>query len=106
MLFRSVDSEPTARNTSFFGSYLRQVGDNVGSLKYLEQAYNIAPNKQLIAFEYANALASNGKEAEALAVVKKAYEGDVTYKQAKDIYEALVKASKPTTTPKTNIKFK
>ncbi len=103
---KMVDSEPTARNASFFGSYLRQIGDNAGSLKYLEIAYNISPTKQLIAFEYANALASNGKEAEALAVVKKAYEGDVTYKQAKDIYEALLKASQPTTTPKTNIKFK
>lgn len=111
-----VKDSPTARNTSFYGSYLRQAGDNVGALKYLEEANKISPTKQAISFEYAAALAANGKNDTAIAIVKKAYESDTSYKQAKDMYEAMVSAHNavPKTTnanikstdPKVNINFK
>ena len=91
---KSVESNPTARNTSVLGSYFRQKNDNVNSLKYLEQAYNIAPTKQAIAFEYAASLIANNRTAEALVVAEKAYRSDPTYKEAKDFYQTILDSIK------------
>ncbi len=92
----------TARNTSFYGSYLRQTGQYDKALKYLEMAHNLAPKKQMITFEYISALYITGKKDEALALAKEAYESEKTFTTAKTLYDSLLSLNAATTTVKAN----
>ncbi len=84
-----VNSKPSARNASIFGSFLRQLGDNTGALEAFEKAHAMAPKKQAITFEYINTLISIGtKESiqKAYELAKDAYLSDTGFTTARDVY--------------------
>jgi tetratricopeptide (TPR) repeat protein len=88
--FESMIAEnETARNTSFYGSYLRQTGQYKKAEDYMARAHKLSPNKQLISFEYITALSANGKNKEALDLAKKVYESEPTFQTSKDIYDSI-----------------
>ena len=84
-----VDSNPSARNASIFGSFLRQLGDNAGALEAFEKAHSLAPKKQMITFEYINTLISTGSAEnmqKAYELAKEAYLSDTGFAMARDVY--------------------
>ncbi len=88
--FESMIAEnETARNTSFYGSYLRQTGQYKKAEDYMALAHKLSPNKQLISFEYITALSANGKNKEALELAKNVYESETTFQTSKDIYYSI-----------------
>jgi hypothetical protein len=84
-----ITEKATARNTSFYGSYLRQTGQYKKAEDYMARAHILSPNKQLISFEYITTLSANGKNKEALDLAKKVYESEPTFQTSKDIYDSI-----------------
>lgn len=96
-----VNDEPTARNTSFYGTYMRMTGQYDKAVILLEKANSLAPNKQLINLEYATVLAGTGQIAKGLEIAKKSYDSEPTFESSKSVYENIQKLSdsqKATTT--------
>jgi hypothetical protein len=85
-----IASNATARNTSFYGMYLRIIGDYNKSIFMLEKANLMSPNKQAISIEYAKILAGTGNIEQALEVAKKAYDSEPSFETAKSTYETLI----------------
>ena len=86
---KEVENIPSARNAAIFGSFLRQLGDNVGALEAFEKANTLAPRKQIITFEYINTLISTGGKdniQKAYELAKEAYISDRGFGTARDIY--------------------
>jgi O-antigen ligase len=93
-----IKARPTARNTSFYGSYLRQGGQYEKALTYLKMAHEISPKKQMISFEYIGALYITGKKDEALALAKETYENEKNFTTAKNLYDSIQSLSNATAT--------
>lgn len=74
-----IKENPTARNASYYGSYLRTTNQYAKSLNYLTIAHGLAERKQLISFEYAAMLAANNRNAEALEIARQTYENEKTF---------------------------
>jgi hypothetical protein len=92
-----IKVNPTARNTSYYGSYLRMTGQYAKGLDYITMAHSMAPRKQMISFEYAAMLAANGKNEEAVNIAKETYENEPTFLTAKSLYDQISSAIASTT---------
>lgn len=77
-----------ARLQLFYGSFLRQVGQNDLSLPVLTRAHELSPKKQQIIFELAILENNQGHYAAALDWFKQAYELDTSYDDARSFYAA------------------
>ncbi len=84
-----IKENPTARNASYYGSYLRTTNQYAKSLNYLTVAHSLAERKQLISFEYAAMLAANNRNAEALEIARQTYENEKTFTNAKTLYDNI-----------------
>lgn len=96
-----IKEKATARNASYYGSYLRMTNQYAKSLNYLTIAHNLAERKQLISFEYVAMLAANNRNAEALEVAKQTYENETTFANAKTLYDNIndfINSTKASTT--------
>ncbi len=74
------------RLTLFYGSFLRLIGDNREAIKYLEQARLLAPQKQPILIELAQAYLALGEKESALKLAREAYELEPKYSDAVRFY--------------------
>jgi hypothetical protein len=95
-----IADEPTARNTSFYGTYMRSIGQYEKSLSLLEVANSMAPNKQLINLEYATVLAGTGQLEKGLEIAKRSYESEPTFETSKSVYENIKKIADTNKLPK------
>ena len=98
-----VNSDPTARNTSFYGTYMRMTGQYDKALTLLEKANSFAPNKQLINLEYATVLAGTGQVAKGLEIAKRSFDSEPTFESAKSVYESIKKLSESQKAPVTKV---
>jgi hypothetical protein len=80
-----VSTDPTARNTSFYGTYARMTGQYDKAVVLLEKANLLAPNKQLINLEYATVLAGTGQIVKGLEIAKKSYDSEPTSESSKSV---------------------
>jgi hypothetical protein len=95
-----IADEPTARNTSFYGTYMRSIGQYEKSLSLLEVANSMAPNKQLINLDYATVLAGTGQLEKGLEIAKRSYESEPTFETSKSVYENIKKIAEANKSPK------
>ncbi len=77
---------PDPRSLSIYAAFLNQAGDAKSALKYIEAAYNFAPNKQTIAIEYIKSLLMNDDLLKANEIAKATYEKDMSYVDAINMY--------------------
>jgi tetratricopeptide (TPR) repeat protein len=70
----------------FLGTFLNRVGRFSDALPHLEKAHALSPAKQAIAFELAGTLLNLGKNAEALALLREAYENAPEFQSARVAY--------------------
>ncbi|XKT75434.1 MAG: O-antigen ligase family protein [Patescibacteria group bacterium UBA2103] len=82
--------EESARIHILYGIMLRLLGSFEDAEVVLERAYNAAPNKQSVIFEYALTKDLLGKQEEAVALFKKAYELEPGYSKAEELYRAIL----------------
>lgn len=68
------------------GAFYNNIGATDVALPILEKAYELSPKKQSIAFQLATAQMNQGKNDEALALLKETYESDTSYYEAKRAY--------------------
>jgi len=74
-LLANVDENPgDARPLYLLGRLAAGLGDNENAIKFLTQALEISPGKQLIMFDLAGAYFSLRRNEEGIAIVKEAYE--------------------------------
>lgn len=78
-----------ARSYQFFGSFLSALGNSEQGLDYLLKAEALSPKKQQILFELTSAYVRIKDANKAVQTIKKAYELDPTYDEARKLY-ALV----------------
>lgn len=80
------DSPSDARVYALGGSFFNSLGQYEQSIPILEKAHELSPAKQTIAFELATAYINVRKNNEALELMKKAYESEPSFYQAKLAY--------------------
>ncbi len=84
---RELMRAPTdTRLLMFIGGFLNRLGRYAEALPYLEKAKATSPKKQTVAFELSNSYLSLGKTAEALALLRGAYEDAPKFPGAKTVY--------------------
>lgn len=86
-----VKNNPTVRNTSTYGSFLRQAGQTDRAVEQLAMAYKGSPTKQTIGFEYLTALVQAGKINEAKVVAENIYAAEPTFARAKEVLDSINK---------------
>ncbi len=74
------------RGFLFGASFLDGIGAFSAATPYAQRAYQLSPVKQSVLFELASNEMSEGSSTEALVLLKKAYDEDPTYTQAKQSY--------------------
>jgi len=79
-----------ARYYILMGALLNNIGNPEQALPYIKKAIELSPQKQAMRFELIQSLYSLGKTEEALAEAKSTYELEKEYRQAKDIYRAII----------------
>jgi tetratricopeptide (TPR) repeat protein len=86
---REIDRAPRdARLRMFIGGFLNRLGRHADALPHLETAHALSPAKQTIAFELANTYLSTGKHAEAVALLKHAFDDAPEFGAARVTYAA------------------
>lgn len=74
------------RMLSIYGMFYNSIRDGASAEKVLSRAHELAPNKQLIAFDLTRAYMIQGKLSEAYELAKKTYELAPNYKDAAKVY--------------------
>ncbi len=86
-LNKQVERTPNdARYQLFLGSFLNRVRDYDGGINSLEKALSLSPKKQTIMFELGSAYINKGDTGRALEVMKKAFELDENFSEARIVY--------------------
>jgi O-antigen ligase/tetratricopeptide (TPR) repeat protein len=80
------DAPKDARGYVLGGSFLNSIGQNGEAQSFLEKAHALTPGKQNVSFALANNYLSSNKKDEAFQLLKKAYEDDPTFPEAKSAY--------------------
>ncbi len=75
-----------ARYYILLGSFLNNTGNSAQAIEPINKAIELSPQKQSMRFELIQALYATGKNAEAMAEAKSAYELDKRFDQAKEVY--------------------
>ncbi|MBI1974779.1 MAG: O-antigen ligase family protein, partial [Parcubacteria group bacterium] len=75
-----------ARLQVFLGMFYNRLSRSAEAVPYLEKAHALSPNKQTIAFELASTYLNIGKTAEALELLRKAYESAPKFPEARKTY--------------------
>jgi tetratricopeptide (TPR) repeat protein len=84
---REIARAPSdARLQIFLGMFYNRLKRFSEALPYLEKAHALSVNKQAIAFELANTYLNIGKNAEALELLRKAYDSAPVYTPARIVY--------------------
>lgn len=78
-------ANPDPRSLSIFSTFLRSVNENEEALKYGKLAYEAAPMKQSIAFEYIEELLVAKRFEEANKIARNIYDADRSYSNSKYI---------------------
>jgi O-antigen ligase len=78
------------RLTLFYGSFLRARGEAVAAIPYLEAARELAPRKQGVLFELAQAYLAADRPDEALEVARAAYEAAPDFADAVQLYAFIL----------------
>jgi O-antigen ligase/tetratricopeptide (TPR) repeat protein len=89
MLLKSAKDKPgDARIAVFIGSYYRAIGQLDKAAEQMKIAHDLSPKKQSIIIQQGFVALSQGKEDEALAYFKAAYELDTNNLEAREYYAA------------------
>ncbi len=83
-----------ARHRFFLGMFLDRFGRFAEALPTLEAAHALSPQKQTIAFELANAYLGTGRGADALVLLKEAFESAPDFISARIIYAVVAISQK------------
>ncbi len=88
---REIERVPTdTRLRMFIGGFYNRLGRYTDALPQLEKALLTSPNKQTVAFELSGAYLSLGKQAEAVTVLKRAFESAPKFTAARIAYATSV----------------
>ncbi len=86
MIKQSEESPLDVRYPLFLGGLLNNYSQFGEAVTYLEKAQTLSPQKQQVLFELGTAYINRKEFGKATEVLKKAYDGDQTYNEAKVIY--------------------
>jgi tetratricopeptide (TPR) repeat protein len=97
MLLKSAKDKPgDARIAVFIGSYYRAIGQLDKAAEQMKIAHDLSPKKQSIIIQQGFVALTQGKEDEALAYFKAAYELDTNNLEAREYYAADLMHTKHT----------
>lgn len=86
MIKQSEESPLDVRYPLFLGGLLNNYSQFSEAVTYLEKAQTLSPQKQQVLFELGTAYINRKEFDKAIEVLKKAYDGDQTYNEARVIY--------------------
>lgn len=76
----------SARLELFYAAFLSRFGQSDLAMQHFEKARQLSPKKQVILFQVGDMYLRQGKNAEALAMFKQAYELEPNYEEARKLY--------------------
>lgn len=86
-MLRQIEHVPgDARHEFFIGTFLNRLGRQDEAIAHLQKALELSPRKQSIQFELGAAYLNKKQYAEALEIMRAAYESEPNYAEARDLY--------------------
>ena len=86
-MLKQIEKDPeNARYEVFAGALYNRYKMYDEAIRHLEKSLQLSPNKQSIMFELGTSYLNKGRDKDALEILKKAFDGDQTYIDARIIY--------------------